>query len=44
VLVIKTKDTQENIRLAAYLAKEYGAISCEAYTTDNAVKEQIMTK
>ena len=42
MLVIKTKDTQESIRLAAHLAREYGAISCGAYTIDNAVKEQIM--
>jgi len=42
MLVIKTKDTQESIRLAAHLAKEYGAISCGAYTTDDVIKEQIM--
>ncbi|MCB2377873.1 phenylacetic acid degradation protein PaaN [Hymenobacter sp. BT635] len=42
MLVIKTQDTQESIRLAAHLAREYGAISCGAYTTDEQVKEQIM--
>ena len=42
MLVIKTKDTQESIRLAAHLAKEHGAISCGAYTTNEQVKEQIM--
>lgn len=42
MLVIKTQDTQESIRLAARLAREYGAISCGAYTTDAAIKEQIM--
>ncbi|TGE25291.1 phenylacetic acid degradation protein PaaN [Hymenobacter aquaticus] len=42
MLVIKTRDTQESIRLAAQLAREYGAISCGAYTTDAQVKEQIM--
>ncbi|MBT2557143.1 phenylacetic acid degradation protein PaaN [Hymenobacter sp. ISL-91] len=42
MLVIKTRDTQESIRLAADLAREHGAISCGAYTTDAAVKEQIM--
>jgi phenylacetic acid degradation protein paaN len=42
MLVIKTQDTQESIRLAAQLAREYGAISCGAYTTDEQVKEQIM--
>lgn len=42
MLVIKTKDTQESIHLAAKLAKEHGAISCGAYTTDPEIKEQIM--
>ena len=42
MLVIRTRDTQESIQLAAQLAREYGAISCGAYTTDTAVKEQIM--
>ena len=42
MLVIKTQDTQESIRLAAQLAREHGAISCGAYTTDPAIKEQIM--
>jgi hypothetical protein len=42
MLVIKTKDTQESVKLAAQLAREHGAISCGAYTTDPAMKEQIM--
>ncbi|MCC2548634.1 phenylacetic acid degradation protein PaaN [Hymenobacter sp. BT175] len=42
MLIIKTENTQESIRLAAQLAREYGAISCGAYTTDQQVKEQIM--
>jgi phenylacetic acid degradation protein paaN len=42
MLVIKTKDTQESIRLAAQLAREHGAISCGAYTTSQEIKEQIM--
>ncbi|GAA4357208.1 phenylacetic acid degradation protein PaaN [Hymenobacter saemangeumensis] len=42
MLVIKTKDTNESIRLAAQLASEHGAISCGAYTTDPEVKEHIM--
>ncbi|SET57228.1 phenylacetic acid degradation protein PaaN [Hymenobacter actinosclerus] len=42
MLIIKTRDTQESIRLASDLAREYGAISCGAYTTDPAIKEQIM--
>lgn len=41
-LIIKTHDTAESIRLAAQLAREHGAISCGAYTTDPLVKEQIM--
>lgn len=40
-LVIKTKDTNESIALAKDLAQNHGAISCGAYTTDTAVKEQI---
>ncbi|RYU79574.1 phenylacetic acid degradation protein PaaN [Hymenobacter persicinus] len=42
MLIIKTRDTAESIHLAAHLAREYGAISCGAYTTDARVKEQIM--
>ena len=42
VLVIKTRSTQESIRLAAQLAREHGAISCGAYTTNRAIKEQVM--
>ncbi len=42
LLVIKTADSQQSLHLAATLAREYGAISCGAYTTDPALKEQIM--
>ncbi len=42
MLVIKTQNTQQSIHLAAQLAREHGAISCGAYTTDAATKEQIM--
>ena len=42
LLIIKTENTQHSIRLAAQLAREHGAISCGAYTTDAAIKEQIM--
>ncbi|WP_400191657.1 phenylacetic acid degradation protein PaaN [Hymenobacter sp. B81] len=41
MLAIKTKDTHESIRLAAELAREHGAISCAAYTTDEQLKEEI---
>jgi phenylacetic acid degradation protein paaN len=40
-LLIKTKNTDESIALAAEMAKHHGAISCGAYTTDAAVKEKI---
>lgn len=40
-LLIKTKNTDESIALAQALAIEQGAISCGAYTTDDAVKEKI---
>lgn len=42
VLLIKTKGTDESIALAQEMAINHGAISCGAYTTDEAVKEQIM--
>ncbi|PKV76315.1 phenylacetic acid degradation protein PaaN [Pontibacter ramchanderi] len=41
-LVIKTKDTDQSIELAKEMAMNYGAISCGAYTTDEATKEKIM--
>ncbi len=41
-LVIKTKDTHESIKLAQEMAMEHGAISCGAYTTDPALKAEIM--
>ncbi|GAA4301242.1 phenylacetic acid degradation protein PaaN [Nibribacter koreensis] len=41
-LIIKTKNTQESIQLAQEMAMQHGAISCGAYTTDPAVKEEIM--
>lgn len=40
-LLIKTKDTNESIALAQEMAMEHGAISCGAYTTDDAVREKI---
>ncbi|HEY4652582.1 MAG TPA: phenylacetic acid degradation protein PaaN [Pontibacter sp.] len=42
MLVIKTKDTDQSIELASSMAREHGAISCGAYTTDPEVKEKIM--
>jgi phenylacetic acid degradation protein paaN len=40
-LLIKTKNTDESIALAKELATNHGAISCGAYTTDNATREKI---
>ena len=40
-LLIKTKNTEESVALARELAEEHGAISCGAYTTDEAMKEHI---
>jgi len=34
ILVVKTKDTAESVALARDLAKQHGAITCAAYTTD----------
>ncbi|MBC5772821.1 phenylacetic acid degradation protein PaaN [Pontibacter sp. KCTC 32443] len=42
MLIIKTKDTDQSIELASSMAREHGAISCGAYTTDPVVKEKIM--
>ncbi|WP_212000216.1 phenylacetic acid degradation protein PaaN [Chitinophaga sp. HK235] len=41
VLVIKTKDTAHSIQLAKQMARNHGAITCAAYTTDSATKEMI---
>jgi phenylacetic acid degradation protein paaN len=40
-LLIKTKDTDQSIALAQEMAYKHGAISCGAYTTDEAVREKI---
>ncbi len=40
-LLIRTRDTDESLRLAKELAQQHGAISCAAYTTDPEVKEKI---
>ncbi|WP_162425776.1 phenylacetic acid degradation protein PaaN [Pontibacter pudoricolor] len=42
ILIIKTKDTDQSIEIASNMAREHGAISCGAYTTDPVVKEKIM--
>ncbi|MBL7850063.1 MAG: aldehyde dehydrogenase family protein, partial [Cyclobacteriaceae bacterium] len=40
-LLIKTRDTDQSIALAKEMALNHGAISCGAYTTDQAVHEKI---
>ncbi len=40
-LLIKTKDTDQSIRLAKEMALTHGAISCGAYSTNPATKEKI---
>ena len=40
-LLIKTKSTDESVALAQEMARQHGAISCGAYTTDAQVKEKI---
>jgi phenylacetic acid degradation protein paaN len=40
-LLIKTKSTDESIELAKEMAINHGAISCGAYTTDEATRERI---
>ena len=40
-LIVKTKNTQESIALAAKLAQEKGAITCAAYTSDESTKAEI---
>ncbi len=41
VMLIKTTDTNESIALAQRMARTKGAITCAAYTTDDAVEAQI---
>lgn len=42
VFIVKTKDTNESIRLASELAEQHGALSCGAYTTNPETKEAII--
>jgi len=41
IVVIKTADTNQSIKLAQGMAENHGAITCAAYTTDDAVYQQI---
>ena len=40
-LLIKTRDTDESVAIAAEMARLHGAISCGAYVTDPGVKGMI---
>lgn len=42
IMFIKTKDTEESIKLAKEMAQKQGAITCAAYSTDANVSEKIM--
>ena len=42
ILVVKTRDTAHSIQLASSLAKEQGAITCAAYTTEAATEAAIL--
>jgi len=42
--IIATADTDESIELASSIAHEHGAISCGAYTLDDATMEKIAEK
>lgn len=41
VFIIPTDNTEESLRLAAQSAREHGAISCGAYTTDEKIMQRI---
>lgn len=41
ILVVKTQDTDHSIKLAQQLARDKGAITCAAYTTDAKTEEAI---
>lgn len=43
VFIIPTKDTNESLELASKAAREHGAISCSAYTQDEATLQEIAT-
>ena len=43
-VVVKTKDTEHSIELCKKLVDQEGAITCAAYTTDEAIKDKIETE
>jgi phenylacetic acid degradation protein paaN len=42
ILFIKTKDTDESIRLAKEMSQKHGAITCAAYCTDATISNKII--
>ena len=42
ILFIKTKDTDESIRLAKEMSQKHGAITCAAYCTDESISNKII--
>jgi len=44
VLIIKTKDTAQSVHLAKEMAGKHGAITCAAYTTDEAMADFIVNE
>lgn len=44
VLIIKTKDTAQSVHLAKEMAAKHGAITCAAYTTDEAMADFIVNE
>jgi len=41
VLLIRTENTDQSLKLASELAEKHGAISCAAYTTERQMREKI---
>ena len=44
ILLIKTKDTEQSVQLAKEMVANHGAITCAAYSTDEAVSEHIISE
>ncbi|MBK8659082.1 MAG: phenylacetic acid degradation protein PaaN [Bacteroidetes bacterium] len=44
VLIIKTKDTNQSVELAKHMAEKHGAITCAAYSTDEATAQYIISE
>lgn len=41
IIIVKTKDTEESIRLAKHIAEQQGAITCAAYTINDQTMQHI---